>query len=86
VVSSQSFDPKKPANVNSVCPGSTCVDSVAIGYLLAGVGGGAYLGFARFKNGSFGAILDVDALFAIPVGGQFGLNLDVQLGLGAEFL
>jgi hypothetical protein len=74
--------------INEVCVDhNNCVDTIAIGYMLIAVGGGVYLDLVKFKNGGFGLIVDVDAIFALPVGlPNWGVNFDVQLGLGAHFL
>lgn len=93
ITTSQGYDPKKydpknpEANINGVCGDHLhCIDTLAFGYVLAAVGGGIYLEFAQFKNGGIGVIVDGDLILALPVGGQFGLNLDIQLGIGLHFL
>jgi hypothetical protein len=79
--------PKANDPINEICADhSKCVDTLAIGYILAAVGGGIYIDFATFKNGGFGVIVDGDLIFGLPVGGQFGLNLDIQVGIGSHFL
>ncbi len=75
--------------INTVCPadGSSCVDTIAIGYVFTAIGGGLYVDLVTFNNGGFGLLVDVDMLLGLPVGGgQFGVNFDVNLGIGAHFL
>jgi hypothetical protein len=59
-----------------------CVDSITLGYLLLGGGGGLW-----YDIGSrLAFVLDVNLLGAIGVGGrQSGFNTDVSIGLGVYF-
>jgi hypothetical protein len=76
---------KPPVKLNPVClDKNPCYDNIAIGYVLTSVGGSLYYDVSTWKNGGFGIILDVAAIFAF--GGQFGINIDAQLGIGAHFL
>lgn len=76
---------KQPPLLNYVCQDKNpCYDNIAIGYILASVGGSLYYDLTTFRNGGFGLILDVAAIFAF--GQQFGVNLDVQAGIGGHFL
>jgi hypothetical protein len=78
---------ENPSGVNRqlVCAaGQSCYDTLKMGYLF--VGGGAGLWYDVWKY--VGLIVDVNVLGAIGVGpgGQSGLNVDIQLGVGAHFL
>jgi hypothetical protein len=65
------------------CTDAPCRDSVRLGYLFAGGGGGLWIDAWR----QLAFIVDVSLLGAIPVGGgQAGMSLDVQVGLGASFM
>ena len=59
-----------------------CVDSILMGYVLVGGGGGVW--FDVVKHLAF--IFDLNVLGSIGLkGAQSGLNIDLQLGLGATF-
>jgi len=80
-------DPASGANINKqlVCPGTgSCYDTLKLGLVF--VGGGAGLTYDVWKY--IAIMLDVNVLGAIGVGpgGQSGMNVDVQLGVGAHFL
>ncbi len=86
--------PNPNSPVNEVCPDhNKCVDTVAMGALLVSAGGGLFIDLAQFHNGGFGLFIDLDTIFALPVGidviiqdAQFGVNFDLNLGLGVHFL
>jgi hypothetical protein len=60
-----------------------CSDSIQLGYLFLGGGAGLWYDFAQH----FALIVDVNLLGALGVGSaQRGLNIDLQLGVGAHFL
>jgi hypothetical protein len=64
-----------------VCP-STCKDTIALGYLLVGGGGGIWVDVHKY----LALMLDLNLLGAIGIGdGQSGMNIDFQLGFGAHF-
>jgi hypothetical protein len=77
-------DPNDPRfSRQRVCPMSSCVDTIQLGYLFLGGGAGLWYDFARH----FAFIVDVDVLGAIGVGsGQSGLDIDLNVGIGAHFL
>ena len=80
-------DPTAGANINKqlVCPGSGgCYDTLKLGLVF--VGGGLGISYDVWKY--IAVMLDVNVLGAIGVGpgGQSGMNIDVQLGVGAHFL
>jgi hypothetical protein len=61
----------------------SCSDTISLGYLFIGGGGGIWYDFASH----FAFILDVNLLGAIGTSDrQSGFNIDVQAGLGAHFL
>ncbi len=80
----QNMDPSAKIDRQLVCsPNSSCYDSLKLGYLF--IGGGAGVWYDVWKY--IGLILDVNVLGGIGVsGGQSGMNIDVQLGIGAHFL
>ena len=74
------------AKINKVCADPTsCIDTIAIGYVFAGLGASFYYDVAQWKNGGFGLLLDITALTAFA-GPNFGLNFDFAVGFGAHFL
>ena len=61
----------------------SCSDTISLGYLFIGGGGGIWYDFASH----FAFILDVNLLGGIGTGDrQSGFNIDVQAGLGVHFL
>ncbi|HXU70108.1 MAG TPA: hypothetical protein VN947_12315 [Polyangia bacterium] len=61
----------------------SCSDTISLGYLFIGGGGGIWYDFASH----FAFILDVNLLGGIGTSDrQSGFNIDVQAGLGAHFL
>jgi hypothetical protein len=61
---------------------AACTDTVALGYVMIGGGGGLWLDVHK----NVGLVLDLNLLGAISVGdGQSGMNLDIQAGIGAHF-
>ena len=57
----------------------SCTDTISLGYVFIGGGGGIWYDFASH----FAFILDVNLLGAIGTGDrQSGFNIDVQAGLG----
>jgi hypothetical protein len=79
-------NPNNKPQINEVCLNrhDNCWDNISMGYVLISVGGSLYYDLVRFQNGGFGVIGDL-ALIA-GFGDQFGLNLDVSVGIGAHFL
>ncbi|HVS19589.1 MAG TPA: hypothetical protein VMT18_13380, partial [Planctomycetota bacterium] len=77
-------DPSATIDRQIVCAATAnCYDSMRQGLLF--IGGGAGLWYDVHKY--IGLILDLNVLGAIGVGnGQAGMNIDVQLGVGAHFL
>jgi hypothetical protein len=77
-------DPSATINRQIVCAETAnCYDSMRMGLLF--IGGGAGLWYDVHKY--IGLVLDLNVLGAIGVGnGQSGMNIDVQLGVGAHFL
>jgi hypothetical protein len=87
-------DPTAMVNRQYVCPmsGSTgmlqpsgsCYDTLKMGDLFIGAGAGVWYDVWKY----IGLILDVNLLGGIGVGpgGQSGLDIDLQLGVGAHFL
>jgi hypothetical protein len=74
-------DPSYPHQ--QVCPNhSDCKDTIAIGDVLVGGGLGIWYDFHKY----LAFIFDVNILGAIGVGDQTGMNIDLQLGIGAHFL
>ena len=73
-------------NVNKqfVCGSGTCYDSLKMGLIFVGAGAGVWYDVWKY----IGLIADVNILGGIGVGpgGQSGLNIDIQLGVGAHFL
>jgi hypothetical protein len=67
----------------TVCASAkNCVDSIALGYVLLGAGGGIWYDVVKH----FGLIFDMTMIGAIGVGsGQSGFNVDIQAGIGAHF-
>lgn len=71
--------------VNEVCSNhASCTDSITIGYFLVGGGVGLWYDMMKFYNGGLGFVTDLNILAA--VGEQFGVNFDLQIGLGVHFL
>lgn len=59
-----------------------CLDTIALGYLLVGGGAGVWIDIWKY----FAFVADLNLLGAIGVGGgQTGMNLDIQVGIGAHF-
>jgi len=66
-----------------VCPNhNDCRDTIVIGDFLVGGGLGIWYDFHKY----LAFIFDVNILGAIGVGDQSGMNIDLQLGIGAHFL
>jgi hypothetical protein len=64
-------------------PGAVCRDTVALGNVLLGTGGGLWIDLGHH----LAFMGDVTMLGALGTGGgQSGLNFDFQLGVGAHFL
>ena len=79
-------DPYGSGQINKVCAdANNCVDTIAIGYVFAGLGASFYYDVTRWKNGGFGILLDITALTAFG-GNNFGVNFDFSAGFGAHFL
>jgi hypothetical protein len=77
-------DPANPALPHQqVCPNhNDCRDTIVIGDFLVGGGLGIWYDFHKY----LAFIFDVNILGAIGVGDQSGMNIDLQLGIGAHFL
>jgi hypothetical protein len=78
----------KPGDISEgnqpVCPSSTgpCTDTIALGYILIGGGGGLWIDVHKYV----GLVLDVNLLGAIAAGdSQSGMNIDINLGFGVHF-
>ncbi len=74
-----------PSAIQVVCkPGAKCYDSLKMGDFILGGGGGIWYDVQKYVA----LILDVNVLGGIKAGsgGQSGLNIDVQLGVGVHFL
>jgi hypothetical protein len=81
----QNMDPRAMLDRQLVCPpNSSCYDSLRLGYLFIGGGAGVWYDVWKYV----GLILDVNLLGGIGVAGsgQSGMNIDIQLGVGAHFL
>jgi hypothetical protein len=77
--------PSTPSAIQVVCkPGAKCYDSLKMGDFFIGGGGGIWYDVQKYVA----LILDVNVLggIAAGTGGQSGLNIDVQLGVGVHFL
>ena len=61
---------------------SDCRDSIAIGGVLVGGGAGIWYDFQKYMA----FIFDVNVIGAVGPGDQRGMNVDLQLGIGAHFL
>jgi hypothetical protein len=60
-----------------------CSDTIQLGYLFLGGGAGLWYDFAQH----FALIVDLNLLGALGIGSaQRGLDIDLQLGVGAHFL
>jgi len=72
-----------PEGNQRVCPSDgSCSDTIALGYVLLGGGGGLWIDVHKYV----GLMLDVNLLGAIGVGdSQSGMNIDVALGFGVHF-
>jgi hypothetical protein len=81
--SSHSID-KSRLQMHTVCAAAaSCTDSILLGYLFVGGGAGLWYDVAKHLV----LLLDVNLLGALGLGpAQRGLNVDVQIGLGARFL
>ena len=77
-----------PIKLQEVCLNhhSSCFDNIAIGYVLASVGGSVYYDLTTFRNGGIGVIADFAAIFAFGGTNPFGMNFDLSLGIGGHFL
>jgi hypothetical protein len=75
-----------PPLINEVCAGhhTDCWDNIAIGYVLLGAGGSLSYDLVTFRNGGIGVIGDLSLITAF--GDQFGLEIDLSVGIGAHFM
>jgi len=72
-----------PALRQAVCPAmGSCIDSISLGYFFIGGGGGVWVDVWKY----IGVIFDINLLGAIGTGeGQSGMNIDLNIGVGAHF-
>ncbi len=81
----QNREPNKTFDRQLVCAtGSSCFDSLRMGYLFIGGGVGLWVDVWKY----LAVVVDVNVLGGVGVNGsgQSGLNIDAQLGIGAHFL